>query len=84
LIDFGLSRDIRFKKSVKSQVSGTPLYIAPEVINRQVTTASDIWSIGVIMYVCLTGKVPFPGDTTEEIFKNILEKDLMIFHDPKL
>lgn len=84
LIDFGLSRDIGASGTVKSLCSGTPFYIAPEVINRQVTTASDIWSLGVVMYVCLSGKLPFPGHTTDEIFKNVLMKDLMIFQDPKL
>ena len=72
LIDFGLSRDIGASGTVKSLCSGTPFYIAPEVINRQVTTASDIWSLGVVMYVCLSGKLPFPGHTTDEIFKNVL------------
>jgi hypothetical protein len=36
------------------------------------------------MYVCLSGKLPFPGSSTDEIFKNVLYKDLMIFQDPKL
>lgn len=79
LIDFGLSRDIGASGTVKSLCSGTPFYIAPEVINRQVTTASDLWSLGVVMYVCLAGRLPFPGHTTDEIFSNVLKKDLRIF-----
>lgn len=84
LIDFGLSRDIGASGTVKSLCSGTPFYIAPEVIDRQVTTASDLWSLGVVMYVCLAGRLPFPGHTTEEIFNNVLKKDLRIYQDPKL
>jgi hypothetical protein len=34
--------------------------------------------------VCLSGKLPFPGNSTDEIFANVLHKDLMIFKDPKL
>lgn len=45
------------------QCSGTPCYIAPEVINLKVTTASDVWALGVVMYACLTGKLPFEGDS---------------------
>ena len=36
------------------------------------------------MYVCLAGKLPFTGNTTQEIFANVLNKDLNIFKDPKL
>ena len=84
LIDFGLSRNISCSEEVRSLCSGTPFYIAPEVINLKITTSSDIWSLGVVMYVCLSGKLPFPGNSTDEIFKNVLHKDLMIFTDPKL
>lgn len=84
IIDFGLSRDISATSTVKSLCSGTPFYIAPEVINRQVTLASDLWSLGVVMYVCLAGKLPFTGQSTEEIFANVLSRDLNIFTDPKL
>ena len=69
LIDFGLSRNLTCSEDIRSLCSGTPFYIAPEVINLKITTSSDIWSLGVVMY---------------EIFKNVLYKDLMIFQDPKL
>lgn len=36
------------------------------------------------MYVCLTGVLPFPGNSTDEIFQNVLNKDLIIFKEPKL
>jgi len=61
------------------EVAVNGAYIAPEVINLKITPTSDIWSLGVVMYVCLSGKLPFPGNSTNEIFSNVLYKDLMIF-----
>ena len=84
LIDFGLSRNVEKTSNMKSLCSGTPFYIAPEVLNRHVTVASDIWSLGVVMYVCLCGKLPFSGHNTDEIFKSILWKEINIFKDPRL
>ena len=40
---------------------GTPMFIAPDVLNRMYDNKADIWSIGVITYILLTGKPPFEG-----------------------
>ena len=71
LIDFGLSRDVQQQSTIKSLCSGSPYYIAPEVIKNQLSMACDIWSLGVVMYICLVGKLPFPGESTEEVFHNV-------------
>ena len=55
LIDFGLARDLKQEKSIKSLCSGTPFYIAPEILNRDVFVQSDIWSLAIVMYICLSG-----------------------------
>lgn len=36
------------------------------------------------MYLCLSGRLPFPGESTDEIFQNVLYKELHIFDDPGL
>ena len=36
------------------------------------------------MYLCLSGKLPFPGESTDEIFNNVMFKDLNLFDDPDL
>lgn len=64
LIDFGLSKVA--KRSNLHQVAGTPYYMAPEVVNGDnYGTKADMWSIGVLMYVMMSGYFPFNGKNTE-------------------
>lgn len=71
LIDFGLAR--RFDPSHKLQVMfGTPDFAAPEVLSyERVTPASDMWSVGVICYVLLSGLSPFMGNSDLETMTNV-------------
>ncbi|XP_028255143.1 death-associated protein kinase 2 [Parambassis ranga] len=72
LIDFGLAHLFCPGEEYRSS-SGTPQYIAPEVISCEpLGTAADMWSIGVITYILLSGLSPFQGDTDEETLGNIL------------
>ena len=50
---------------------GTPYYIAPEVLERRYGPKCDVWSCGVIAYVCLYGHAPFEGVTDMEILKKV-------------
>jgi len=69
LIDFGLSIQQNAKKE-KRRV-GTPYYMAPEMIYGNFVKASDIWSIGVIMYIMVTGKQPFWGKNKDEVLNKV-------------
>ncbi|XP_070702256.1 death-associated protein kinase 2 [Pempheris klunzingeri] len=72
LIDFGLAHHFHQGEQYKS-TSGTPQYIAAEVINGEpLGTSADMWSIGVITYILLSGLSPFQGETDEETLKNII------------
>ncbi|CAM9510837.1 unnamed protein product, partial [Phaeothamnion confervicola] len=62
IIDFGLSRVEELNSAMTTRV-GTPYYIAPEVLQRKYDMACDLWSIGVITYILLSGYPPFFGDT---------------------
>ena len=61
LTDFGFACVMDPQRKINLSL-GSPLYMAPEVINSQSYDSKvDIWSLGVITFILLTGTVPFPG-----------------------
>ncbi|XP_032872189.1 myosin light chain kinase family member 4 isoform X2 [Amblyraja radiata] len=72
IIDFGLAR--RYKPREKLKINfGTPEFLAPEVVNYDfVSFPTDMWSLGVIAYMLLSGLSPFLGDDDNETLNNIL------------
>jgi len=70
LIDFGLAKHCEPGQMLKSKV-GTPMYMAPQVLTRRYDTQCDMWSIGVIMYILLSGKPPFLADTEFETLDKV-------------
>ncbi|XP_076121097.1 serine/threonine kinase 17a like [Alosa pseudoharengus] len=71
IVDFGLSRRMDSLTEVR-EILGTPEYVAPEILNYEpITTATDMWSIGVLTYVMLTGESPFLGEDKQETYLNI-------------
>lgn len=72
IIDFGLAQKLEEGVTFKS-LCGTPQYIAPEVINYEaLSSATDMWSIGVITYILLSGLSPFQGETDAETLSNVV------------
>ncbi|XP_075463782.1 death-associated protein kinase 2-like isoform X1 [Ascaphus truei] len=72
IIDFGLAQKMEDGAVFKS-LCGTPQYIGPEVINyEQLSSATDMWSIGVITYILLSGMSPFQGETDAETLTNVV------------
>jgi calcium-dependent protein kinase len=72
LIDFGLSEQVKNNKKM-STIVGTPYYIAPEVLKGKYNDKCDIWSLGVIMYILLSGYLPFGGDGAAAVFEKVIE-----------
>ncbi|XP_075832882.1 myosin light chain kinase 3 isoform X1 [Microtus pennsylvanicus] len=72
IIDFGLAR--RYKPREKLKVNfGTPEFLAPEVVNYEfVSFPTDMWSVGVITYMLLSGLSPFLGETDAETMNFIV------------
>ncbi|CAB3986942.1 serine threonine- kinase D3 [Paramuricea clavata] len=80
LCDFGFARIIG-EKSFRRSVVGTPAYLAPEVLrNRGYNRSIDMWSVGVIIYVSLSGTFPFNEE--EEIADQIKNAAFMYPPDP--
>ncbi len=80
LTDFGLARLIETEITVTrtTEVLGTPSYMAPEQAsgnNVALTSATDIYGLGAVLYHLLTGYPPFVGGTTYETVRLVLETD---------
>lgn len=71
IIDFGLARFYDPEKKLQV-LFGTPEFVAPEVVNfDQIGFGTDMWSVGVICYVLLSGLSPFMGETDIETMANV-------------
>ncbi|KAJ3367079.1 hypothetical protein GGF32_000141 [Allomyces javanicus] len=72
--DFGLSRTLDYEGQILLTACGTPGYLAPEVLsNLGHNTPADMWSLGCVTYVLLSGNMPFFAETTGGIFEKILK-----------
>lgn len=77
LTDFGIaSVRLKGKRSTRiGTIMGTPAYMAPELIMGgavAATPASDVYSVGVLLYEMLTGTLPFDGPDDHEFFRQVL------------
>ena len=70
IIDFGTAKIYEHNRT-ENKIVGSTYYIAPEVLNQNYNEKCDIWSCGVILYMLLSGKVPFNGETSLQILQKI-------------
>lgn len=80
LVDFGIARAYddsgAVAASAGTQVMGTPDFMSPEqVVSNELTGASDVFSLGAVLYFLLTGKRPFAADTMMATFKKLATVD---------
>jgi serine/threonine-protein kinase len=83
ILDFGISKVRRRGETPvntltrQGTVLGTPFYMSPEQAQAQpdVDARSDLWSVGAILYECLTGRPPYTGTTYEQVIVNICMND---------
>ena len=70
LIDFGTAKMFE-KGHQENKYVGSSYYMAPEIIKRKYDEKCDLWSIGVILYILVTGRPPFDGNDDDEILSNV-------------
>ena len=80
LTDFGLARLLESESTITRtlEVMGTPSYMAPEQASgetSELTSATDVYGLGAVLYQLLTGHPPFAGGTTYETIKLVLETE---------
>lgn len=77
VVDFGLSKTIisgDINISRFGDIIGTPMYLAPELweSSSNVSVKCDIYSLGIVLYECVTGSYPYKGETNNTLYKSIL------------
>ncbi|XP_053733335.1 serine/threonine-protein kinase 17B [Synchiropus splendidus] len=81
IVDFGLARRLGAVGELR-EILGTPEYVAPEILNYEpITTATDLWSVGVIAYMLVTGESPFAGDDKQETYLNVSQVNVDFSRD---
>jgi WD40 repeat protein/serine/threonine protein kinase len=83
ITDFGLARRVGVDSSLSLTGSplGTPAYMSPEQARgeKTITTAADIWSLGVMLYQLLTGRPPFEAENVPALLRKITEEEAPAF-----
>ena len=81
LCDFGFARAMSTKTTVLNSVKGTPLYMAPELVQEQpYTHTADLWSLGVILYELFVGTPPFYTNSLYSLI-NLIINDSVKYPD---
>ncbi len=80
ILDFGIAKQLMptlgsdGESTKTGEIVGSPSYMSPEQIRgaRDIDARADVWSLCVILFRALTGRLPYEGDTTPDIIANIL------------
>jgi len=75
LCDFGLAAVLRCGEFATDRV-GSVQYVAPEVLKGEYDTRADLWSMGVILYMLLSGTAPFTGKKQQEVLFAIIRREI--------
>ncbi len=74
--DFGVAKIMTETHTTSGHVLGTPAYMSPEQVRDEpLDGRSDLFSLGAVLYQCLTGELPFPGDSLVQVVYKILKVD---------
>lgn len=86
LLDFGVAKrpDWLAKGTAPGRIAGTPAYMSPEQIDGQVSSASDVYALGAIVYEMLSGTRLFRGDPREVMLEKLGKKPVEVVMPPDL
>ena len=83
IIDFGMAQRY-FPGTQMTQPFGTPNYMAPEVIKGRYEEKCDLWSVGILTFIMLSGIIPFKAKNVKELLTVISGFQNMDFNIPEL
>jgi len=83
LMDFGIAQVLDLQRmTVTGQLLGSPAYMAPEIVEgKQLDFRTDVFSVGIMLYLLATGSLPFTGKNPHEVLRRITEGK---FTDPRM
>ena len=74
--DFGVAKIMSETHTISGQVLGTPAYMSPEQVrDEQLDGRSDLFSLGAVLYQCVSGTTPFDGESLVQVVYKILNVD---------
>ena len=79
LIDFGFA-DVKTSQNKTQQIAGTPYFMSPESLDFVQGKPSDMWSLGVLLYMIISGHCPFKGVSKNDLFECIKKTPLKFDH----
>ena len=76
LIDFGFATCVEKGKKIR-MFCGTPSFMAPEIVTKQEYRGepADVWALGVVLFVMVSGSFPFKGHSDKELYQKICSSD---------
>ncbi len=84
LMDFGIGRDLEVAAGDQPSLSGTPLYLAPEVFEGdEGSVRSDLYSLGVLLYHLVTGSFPVEGKSLEQLRQAHRQGEVQLLRDAR-
>lgn len=81
--DFGLVRSVQNNSTKTTTMMGSMGYAPPEAYEGKISSAWDMWSLGIIIYEGLTGELPFNSETPLALMKEVVNKEINVSQIPQ-